>query len=118
MKNFPVHFTGVICWLPTHRAEKLKFPPNYKFLTMAKFTSDLSAADLDAVVSFSPYQTFNTECYNVRLYFNTLEGHEDELRRLGRNSEIILMDAYKVIAVCRNIAIPESQQMMDDPWPL
>ncbi len=116
MKNSPVHFTGIICWLPTHRPGKIRFPPDYKFLAVAKFTSDFSAPDMDAVVSYSPFQESNTECYKVRLYFRLLEEREDEIRRLARNSEILIMDAYKVIAVCRNITVPEPHQMMDDVW--
>src|SRR5690242_16282440 len=116
MKNSPVHFTGIICWLPAHRVGKTRFPPDYKFLSLAKFTSDFSAPDMDAVVSYSPIQESNPECYKVRLYFRLLEGREDEIKRLARNSEIIIMDSYKVIAVCRNISIPASKQMMDAPW--
>ncbi len=116
MKNSPVHFTGIICWLPTHRVGKIRFPPDNKFLAIAKFTSDFSAPDMDAVVSYSPFPESNAECYKVRLYFRLLEGREDEIKRLGRNSEIMIMDAYKVIAVCRNISIPTSKQLMDDPW--
>jgi hypothetical protein len=116
MKNFPVQFTGTICWLPTHRPGKIRFPPAYKFLAAAKFTSDFSAPDMDAVVSYSPFQESSAECYKVRLYFRLLEGREDEIRRLAKNTEILIMDAYKVIAVCRNISLSESKQMMDDEW--
>jgi hypothetical protein len=116
MKNFPVHLNGIICWLPVHRSGKIRFAPSQKFLAIGIFTSDFSTPMIEVVVNYSPFQESNMECYKVRLFFRTLEGRQNEIKRLAKNSEILIMDAYKVIAVCRNISIPDSKQMIDDEW--
>jgi hypothetical protein len=116
-KKFPIHLNGVICWLPPHKPGRVKFPPNASFRAMAMFTSDLSFAT-DGVVNYSPFPLNDqVSCFEVRLSFPFLANPIDEIRRLSKNSEILIMDAYKVIAVCRNIALPEKPaENVDDEW--
>jgi hypothetical protein len=116
MKNYPVHLVGTIYWLPPHKQGRVKFPPGHKFIAIARFTSDLSGSTLEAVVSYSPFQEDDIECYQVRLSYRMLGEHKEELERLAKNTEILIMDAYRVIAVCRDIAIPQSGLMIDDEW--
>src|SRR5258707_575970 len=99
MKNYPVHLIGMIFWLPLHTPGRIRFPPNYKFIAIARFTSDFSAPVVEAVVNYSPFQEANIEGYKVRLSFRTLGEHKNELARLAKNSEILIMNSYKVIAV-------------------
>jgi hypothetical protein len=52
-------------------------------------------------------------------YLVTLEGRGDEIPKLAKNTEALIMDAYKVIAVCRNISLPDFLAgNMDEEWPI
>lgn len=117
MKNYPVHFTGLIYWLPPHKVERIRFPPGQGFVAVARFTSDLSGPVREALVSYSPISVLLHEYYEVRLHFRTLNGHENEARKLAKNTEILIMDSYKVIAVCRNLSVPDFGSVyMNDEW--
>lgn len=111
-----VHFIGVICWLPPHRPEKPRFRPGVSFTAIARFTSDLDGPVWEANINYSPFPLQNDVCYKVRLHYHALQGKEDEIKRLARYTEILIMDAHKVIAVCRNISVSSSQVNMTDEW--
>jgi hypothetical protein len=117
MKNYPAHFIGIICWLPLHKIERARFSSGQGFVAVARFTSNLSGPVLEALVNYSPIPELLNGCYKVRLHFRTLDGKEDEIRKLAKNTEILIMDAYKVIAVCRNISLPNFPVInMNDEW--
>ncbi len=116
MKEYPVQFVGVICWLPPHNPDRQRFSPGKSFVAIARFTSDLSGPVLEARVNYSPFPLSQNECFKVRLHYRVLKGKDAEIRRLARNTEVLIMDAYKVIAVCRNISVPVSQIDVDDEW--
>lgn len=113
----PVHFVGVICWLPPHKSSRKRFPPSEIFVAIARFTSDLSGPVLEAGVNYSPFPLAEKECFRVRLHYRTLMGKNlDEIERLARYTEILIMDGHRVIAVCRNIAVPDSHINLEDEW--
>jgi hypothetical protein len=116
MQKYPTHFIGIICWLPTHRIGKKRFPPSLNFTAIARFTSDLSGPTLEADINYSPFPVVDDGCFKVRLYYRTLVGKNDEIKRLARYTEILIMDGHKVIAVCRNISLPDSPISIDDEW--
>ena len=116
MMPYIAHFIGVICWLPPHRPEKPRFLPGVNFTAIARFTSHLEGPVLEANINYSPYALQDDVCFKVRLHYHALEGKEDEMKRLAKYTEILIMDAHKVIAVCRNISIPSSQVNMTDEW--
>jgi hypothetical protein len=116
MKNPPVHLVGVICWLPPHKPERPKFPPGESFRALGVFTSDHSSG-WTVAFNYAPVSLDGkSECYQVRLYFAFLDNKRDEIKRLSKNTEVIIQDGHKVIAVCRNIQIPETEILMDSPW--
>jgi hypothetical protein len=117
MKEDLVQFVGVICWLPPHNSERERFPPGQSFLAIARFTSDLAGPVLEAWVNYSPFPLSQDQCFNVRLHFRTPAGKDAEIRRLARYTEVLIMDAHRVIAVCRKISVPESSSMhLEDEW--
>ena len=118
VKSFPVHVIGDICWLPPHKPNQNRFPPAINFRALAKFTSNYSAPDMTALVNYSPVEVSDqNKCFKVRLYFSFLEGKEGTIRQLTRNCEVILLDSYKVIAVCRNISLPDTENIfLEDEW--
>lgn len=116
MENHPVHFIGVICWLPPHKPEKQRFPPGETFLAIARFTSDFSGPVLEARINYSQFPLLQDACYRVRLHYRTLEGKCDEIKKLARYTEILIMDGHRVIAVCRDISIPNYQIHLEDKW--
>ena len=107
---------GVICWLPPHKPDRKRFPPAVNFRAFSKFTSKFPAPDVDALVNYSPYPIDDQNtCFNVRLHYAFLE--ENEIKRLIKYCEVILMDSYQVIAVCRNIALPDKKNIfLEDEW--
>jgi hypothetical protein len=116
-KQFPVHLLGVIHWLPPYRSERKRFPAKTNFRALVKFTSDFSLQEMTALVNYSPYPLDNSNDFEVRLHFAFLEEKKDEIDRLSKKCEVLLLDAYMVIAVCRNISVPESpNQYLDDVW--
>ena len=118
MKTHPVHFVGVICWLPPHNPDRQRFQPSANFVAIARFTSDLSGPVLEAGINYSPFPLQQKECFKVRLHYRTLVGKNlDEIKKLARYTEILIMDGHRVIAVCRNISVPDSQINLDDEWP-
>lgn len=116
MNTHPVHFVGVICWLPPHNPDRERFQPGETFVAIARFTSNLSGPVLEAGVNYSPIPLAQGECFKVRLHYRTLEGKSDEIKRLARYTEILIMDGHRVIAVCRNISIPDSKINLEDEW--
>lgn len=117
MEKYPVQIEGIICWLPPHKPERPRFPSNTPFLAITRFTSDLCADVLEAIIYYSPHRESMEDCYKVRLHFVSLDGKWEEIKRLSKNSEILIMDAYKVIAVCRNITLPVSPgTLLDNEW--
>lgn len=116
MKKYPAQFIGVICWLPPHRPGKERFLPGVNFTAIARFTSDLSAPVLEADINYSPFPLLDDVCFRVRLHYRRLVGKEDEIKRLARYTEILIMDGHRVIAVCRNISVPDSQINLEDEW--
>jgi hypothetical protein len=113
-KQFPVHLLGIIHWLPLRK----RFPAKTNFRALGKFTSDFSLQEMTALVNYSPYPLDNcTNDFEVRLHFAFLEGKKDVIDHLSKKCEVLLLDAYMVIAVCRNISLPESpNQYLDDAW--
>lgn len=116
MEKYPVQFIGVICWLPPHNPNRQRFLPSENFVAIARFTSDLSGPVLEARVNYSPFPLSQNECFKVRLHYRVLEGKDAEIKRLARYTEILIMDGHRVIAVCRNISVPDSQINIDDEW--
>lgn len=117
MNTHPVHFVGVICWLPPHNADRRRFQPGEPFVAIARFTSNLSGPVLEAGINYSPIPSLaQGECFKVRLHYRTLEGKSDENKRLARHTEILIMDGHRVVAVCRNISVPDSQIILEDEW--
>lgn len=112
-EEFPVHLVGKIFWLPAHRPEKSPFPPETIFRALAKFTSDFTPS-YTVLVSYSSIG-FEQGFHDVRL--NVTFGKIDDIQRLAKNSEFIIMDGYKVIAVCRNLTyVARSGNHMGDSW--
>lgn len=117
MKTNQAHFVGVICWLPAHKPERQRFQAGEIFVAIARFTSDLAGPVREASINYSPISLSTVgECFDVRLHFRTLEGRRDEIEKLARYTEILIMDGHKVIAVCRNIIIPNSKIYLEDEW--
>jgi len=121
MEKYPIHIEGIICWLPPHTKGRSRFSPNKYFVALARFTSNLRGPDREAIVSYSPYlcDEDQKDCFNVRLHFFSLRKKENEIKKLIKNSELILMDSYIVIAVCRNLILPKANSLfLDDEWPM
>jgi hypothetical protein len=117
MTKKSVHVIGVICWLPPHKPERPRFPPGESFRALGVFTSDHSSA-WTLAFNYSPILLEGQhDCYQVRLNFASLDEKRDEIKRLSKNAEVIIQDGYKVVAVCRNIQMPEIETFMDSPWP-
>ena len=112
-EEFPIHLVGKIFWLPPHRPEKLPFPPEVIFRALAKFTSDFTPSHT-VLVSYS--STMSEQGFqDVRL--NITFGKVDDIQELAKNSELLIMDGYKVIAVCRNLTfVARSGNHMGDSW--
>lgn len=116
MNKHPIHIQGIICWLPPSKPGRSHFPPEYPFLAQAIFTSDLHAPTMrDAFINYSPDRCCEPgECFKVRICFMSLIGQDEELNRLVKNSELIIMDSYKVIAVCRKLSLAISSGYIED----
>ena len=89
-------------WVPPHTNARDRFAPKKLFRTYGVFTSDFKA-------------TYTVE---VRFSENCVDGFHDAtleipfaelnvLKRLLKQTNIVLMDGYKVIAVCKEITIKE-----------
>lgn len=116
MDKRPAQFLGVIYWLIPHKPGKKRFPPSVNFTAIARFTSNLSGPVLEADVNYSPFPIFEDTLFRVRLHFHTLVGKNDEIKRLARYTEILVMDGHKVIAICRDITLPLESIYIDDQW--
>lgn len=116
--QYSVHFLGEICWLPPHKPERKMFQPMTNFRALGKFTSDFSEPEMTVLINYSSFHLHNSpNCHKVRLHFAFLNGKVDEINRLSKNCEVLILDAYKVIAVCRNIRLSESgAEKMEDEW--
>jgi hypothetical protein len=113
MNNFPVQLIGTIYWLPSHKPGRIQFPPDTIFRVSVRFTSDFSPS-FSAVVRYSS-KSCATGGNPVRLSFPFVEGL-NRLTELTRNSEILLIDGYKVIAVCRELKLYTGNAKMGDAW--
>jgi len=119
MKRYPIQIIGTIYWLPPHKPDKprFQFSPAKEFRAIGIFTSDLSGLVREALINYSPYPECQSDCFKVRLWYWTLEGKYDEMKKLSKNSEILIMDGSRVIAVCRNLSVPgPSAGYIDDDW--
>ena len=115
-KKMPVHILADIYWLPTHNPERSEnFPPN-GFRTLSFFTSDFSTGWTVHINYSKDSLQGQANCYRVRLFFYFLDEKRDELKRLTKNAEVLIMDGFKVIAVCRNLRIPKADIYMDSLW--
>jgi hypothetical protein len=112
-EEFQIHLVGKIFWLPHHKPEKSPFPTETIFRALAKFTSDFMPS-YTVLVSYS--STVNgQEFHDVRL--NIPFGDIDDIQKLAKNTEILIMDGYKVIAICRNLIFTaNSGKNMGDSW--
>jgi hypothetical protein len=112
-ENYPIHLTGSIYWLPSHRPGKPRFPTETIIRALAKFTADFTPS-YTVLISYS--STISSQgLYEVRLSFPF--GDVDVIRRQFSKSELLIMDAYKVIAVCRDLNDKvRSGAKMDDSW--
>lgn len=116
MANNTVHLIGDIYWMPPHKPEKPRMPPNESFRALSFFTSDNSTG-WTVTLNYSPISLEGQESfYKVRLNFAFLDDKRDKLKRLSKNTEIIIQDGFRVIAVCRNIQFPENEFSIDTKW--
>lgn len=89
-------------WVPPFENGKDKFHPNKEFRTNCKFTSD-----------FLPNYTVVVNCSDEgnETFFNAILNipfaESDELLRLITRSDLVVMDAYKVIAICKKLEVLE-----------
>jgi len=115
---YPVHLQGTICWLPPHRPDKKRFAPGINFRALAGFTGDYSGPYMTVLVNYSYAPIGNSlDCNKVRLHFGVLNGNNDEIKRLSKNCEVLILEAYKVIAVCRDIHAADSGNgTMEAEW--
>lgn len=112
-EDFPVHIVGRIYWLPPHKLAKPLFTAETVHRALGKFTSDFTVA-YTVLFSYSS-STLEQGFHNVRLNFTFCES--TLLHKLVKNSEILIMDGFKVIAVCRNLTIIENPiEKMGDRW--
>jgi len=127
MRKYPIQIIGIICWLPSHNpnGQRFKFKPAQNFLAITRFTRNLSGPDLnlsgpglETLVNYSPYPENQWDCFKVRLYYRNLEGKkDDEIEKLIKYSDILIMEGYKVIAICRNLSVSgPSSGNMDGNW--
>lgn len=111
--DLPVHLTGKIFWLPPHRPEKPLFSAETIYRALGKFTADFSVSYtvLFSYSSATLAQGFHNVRINCAFFDSTL------LPNLIRNSEILIMDGYRVLAVCRQLTVvAERNQKMGDQW--
>ena len=91
-----------------------RFDPATNFRALARFTSHFSLA-FTVVVNFSPNLMKDGQCHRVRL--NLAFAKWSDIEKLSHNSEVLIMDSYKVIAVCRNLTVVEPNAgKMGDSW--
>lgn len=111
--EFPIHILGKIFWLPPHRPGKPLFPPETSFRALAKFTSDFSPS----YTVLASYSSLVSEQGFHEVRINVTFGKVDDIQRLTKNSELIILDGYKVIAVCRDLNFAAfNGNQIDDPW--
>jgi hypothetical protein len=120
MEKYPVHLLGIICWLPQHNPSRKRFEPNKYFVALIKFTSNFCSPDYEAIISYSPYKArdFQGDCFEARLHFpGILKNQEEKIKQLSRNSELLILDSYIVIAVCKRIKVPVPPSgYLDEEW--
>ena len=113
-ENLPIHLMGEIYLLPPYMQERSRLASNTNFRALARFTSDFSLA-FTIVVNFSPDLMKDRQCHRVRL--NLAFAKWSDIEKLSHNSEVLIMDSYKVIAVCRNLTVVEPNAgKMGDNW--
>lgn len=105
MNTLFVQITAEIVWILDEYREK--FQPGKAFKSYAKFTSNFSSS-FTAVVSYYGTIDGQLQFHKVRLSFPF--AMDEEIKNLSRNTEILLLDAYKVYAICRNVVFVENQR--------
>jgi hypothetical protein len=114
IEKYPIQLFGQVFRLPSENSENKRFPPGKIFRIDARFTSNFGAAYI-VLFNYSPQLIKDKACYKVRLCFPRWQ--LDEVEKLSHNSEVILMDGYKVFAVCRNISVnKDGIGGMEDSW--
>lgn len=112
MEDFTIQLIGEICWFIPN--EKERFPPGHVFRAFAKFTSDFNPS-FSVVMNYFPFEQAKNVGYQVRLSFPFAQ--EFEIQKLASRTEIIILDGYKVLAICRQIQlIDDNKKKMGDPW--
>lgn len=113
MKNMEVYLTGIITWVLTSKSPSPKFNPNEIFRALAKFSSDWKPS-LTVVVNYSPYPLLRKNTYQVRLSFPFFD--RAEVVTLSKSSDLIILDSYKVLAICKELKPTISIIHMGDIW--
>lgn len=92
-----------IHWVPPKREQMDKAIADNIFRAIAKFPNDYSANFTATVESCSPDCINGFHDASIRIPF----AEPDQLEQLIKDSNIILLDGRRVIAVCRNVKIKE-----------
>jgi hypothetical protein len=109
----PIHLLGLIYWLPSYHPEQPSFPPGVNFRAYGKITTDFTLS-YTVLVNYSP-QTDSQGFSKVRI--NIPFGKRDDISKISKHSEIIILDGPRVISICRNLYSPgETGGMMGDSW--
>jgi len=116
MKKMPVHILADVYWLPSHNPDSFRIPTDSSFRTVSFFTTDFSSGWTAEITSSKTPLPNQTGFYPVRLFFYALDEKRNEIKRLSNKAELLIMAGYEVIAVCRNLRIPETEIYMDAPW--
>jgi len=112
MENFSVQLLGVIHWLPSHKPGRVQFPPDTPFRISVRFTSDFAPIYSAVVIYLLGPDTSGRNPVRLSFPFE----NKNRIAELARNSEILLMDGYKVIAVCRELTPLNTDIRIGHPW--
>ena len=116
MKKMPIHIIADVHWISPHIPKYFEtFSPG-NFRIPSFFTSDFSIGWTVEVNPSKVSLADQADWYPVRLFFYALDEKRDEIKRLSKNANLLIMAGYEVIAVCRNLRIPEMEIYMDTPW--
>jgi hypothetical protein len=109
----PIHLLGRVYWLPSHHPERPSFYPGVNFRAYGKITTDFDLS-YTVLINYSPQtddQGFNKVRVNIPI------ASQEDISRITRHSEIIILEGPRVVAVCRNLYPPrESDGKMGDRW--
>ena len=87
-------------WVPPYINARDRFAPEISFRTYGVFTSDFEATyTVEVRYSKDCVDGFHTAILEIPF------ADANILKRLSRQTNIILMDSYRVIAVCKEITI-------------